>query len=480
MRAVAESVVACVAACLGCLLLVSHTTVTVTGQSPWPREFERTFPTDAIVTGLAVARNGDVIVSGITWNPAFPTTPDAVDRTCATELPCMVDRYDGFVTILTTAGELRYSTFIGPADNRVLVAPARDGSVWVVLDKTYANADPWAPTPCNRHQPVLLRLEPGAPRVVDLVCVGGPEADAVVAALAVAHDGSLWIAGNGQGIQTLRAWQPVEAGASDIFVAHYTGAPPRLLMATYVGGRSYDYASALTLMPDGDPVVIGATQSPDFPVVRPAQPAFGSGPDRYGAAEDAVVVRLDASGRWVDWSTWLGGSNWDVGCGIAVDGSGQVLAVGTTTSHDFPHARAAAPRAPSRDDADGFLVALDSDGQMRGSMLLGGTGVDGANHVIVPQAGRVLVFGSSNTPPLLVPGSFGHEGQAFLAWADLARGAVTLEAVPLTEPRFNGVAAVTSDAFYVYVAGPASRYVTDPYGWIWTTEFQVKKWHLEP
>jgi len=62
----------------------------------------------------------------------------------------------------------------------------------------------------------------------------------------------------------------------------------------------------------------------------------------------------------IEWSTYLGGSNWDVGYGIAVE-NGFVYVTGDTRSSDFPTTAGAFDR--NYDDAlDIFVTKLNSDG----------------------------------------------------------------------------------------------------------------------
>ena len=51
---------------------------------------------------------------------------------------------------------------------------------------------------------------------------------------------------------------------------------------------------------------------------------------------NAFVIRLDASGKSVVYSSYLGGTNQDRGNAIAVDASGNAYVAGTTNSPDFP------------------------------------------------------------------------------------------------------------------------------------------------
>ena len=54
------------------------------------------------------------------------------------------------------------------------------------------------------------------------------------------------------------------------------------------------------------------------------------------------MTKLDATGSGLVYSTYLGGSGDDVGCGIAVDGAGSAYVTGDTTSTDFPTTAGAA------------------------------------------------------------------------------------------------------------------------------------------
>ena len=51
---------------------------------------------------------------------------------------------------------------------------------------------------------------------------------------------------------------------------------------------------------------------------------------------DAFVVKLDAAGSNLLYSTFLGGTQPDVGMAIAVDHAGQIYVAGTTGSTAFP------------------------------------------------------------------------------------------------------------------------------------------------
>lgn len=452
-------------------------------QGGLPCEFEFTLPADSFVTDLA-ADHGRLIVAGCTFNPDFPTTADAADRTCGGRWPCHIDRDDGFVMVLSPTGEVLYSTFVA-ADGEthgVLVAPAREGGVWVLLGHTqFTGTHEDATVLCNGTQPVLFRVTPGQAGFRDLTCVGGPRAWASAAGLALAADGAVWVAGHGWGIETAHAWQPLPGGDDDLFVARYEGRPPRLAMATYLGGSGDEEAAGMALAPDGDPVIVGLTNSTDFPVVRPVQPTLGSEAGTFGLPYDAVVVRLDASGRWLEYSTWFGGRRWDSADGVAVDAQGTAFVVGSTSSEDFPVTSGPSSLNPvaGAEGSDVFLAAFDEHGRLRQSVLLGGTGRDEASDVVVRPDGELLVLGSGNSPGFQLNGPFGPVGQAWIAWVDATRAGTRYSTIPVGDLALLLVNGVSSDARHVHLAGHAAGLVPWSDGWVWREGgSRIRKMHL--
>jgi murein DD-endopeptidase MepM/ murein hydrolase activator NlpD len=84
------------------------------------------------------------------------------------------------------------------------------------------------------------------------------------------------------------------------------------------------------------------------------------------------VFKLNADGRTVLYSTYLGGGNEDEGYGIAVDGAGNAHVTGFTSSSDFPTVNAPYPKYGGG-YWDAFMFKLGADGRtVRYSTSLGG------------------------------------------------------------------------------------------------------------
>ena len=107
---------------------------------------------------------------------------------------------------------------------------------------------------------------------------------------------------------------------------------PILGYSTYLGGSGGDEAASITVDGAGDVYITGRTGSLDFPLLNPSQPSHN------GAYYDAFVLKLDRSGDSLVYATYLGGSRDDYAADIHVDSQGSAFVAGTTFSPDFPMA----------------------------------------------------------------------------------------------------------------------------------------------
>jgi len=188
---------------------------------------------------------------------------------------------------------------------------------------------------------------------------------------------------------------------------------PVLSYSTYLGGNAGDAGNAIALDTLNDAYVTGSTASTNFP--------FVSGYQRnYAGDTDAFVTMLRYDGEALIYSTYLGGNNYDVGNGIAVDSSGDAYIVGSTSSSNFPATPANVFQPTFGGNTDAFVAKLDPSGShLLFSSFLGGSDVDYGNAAALDQYGNMYVTGYTESTdfPTANPIQSGNDGNgdAFVA-----------------------------------------------------------------
>jgi len=168
---------------------------------------------------------------------------------------------------------------------------------------------------------------------------------------------------------------------------------PVMVSSSYLGGTSTDTAYAVAVDVDGNVAVVGYTESPDFPVVSPAQAALAQ---EGTTRTDVFVTKVKADGGTVLWSTYLGGKGRDAAFGVAVGPDAGVWVTGYAESTDFPTVRPLQPANAGASDV--FVAKLNSAGSaLDFSTFLGGSGADSASGIAVDRNGAVFVAGSTGS-----------------------------------------------------------------------------------
>jgi hypothetical protein len=119
--------------------------------------------------------------------------------------------------------------------------------------------------------------------------------------------------------------------------------------STFLSGGSHN-AKAVALDGVGNAYVTGSAGN-----------SFDTTPDAFdktynGGSDDAYVMKLNAAGSALVYSTYLGGSNSDIGWGIAVDENGNAIVAGDTRSGNFPTTSGAFKRRNRENTVDGFVT----------------------------------------------------------------------------------------------------------------------------
>ena len=246
---------------------------------------------------------------------------------------------------------------------------------------------------------------------------------------------------------------------TNAFVTKFNPAGSALVYSTYLGGSSFDGASAIAVDSAGNAYLTGETSSTDFPTTPGAfQTTYGGG----GELGDAFVVKLNATGSALVYSTYLGGNDRDQGGGIALDADGNAYIAGSTASTNFPTKNPLQPTGGGP-NIDAFVAKLNQTGSaLVYSTYLGGTGLYGdfGNGIAVDSAGNAYVAGVTNSTDFptknpLQPAS-GGGSDAFVTKINAA-GSALLYSTYVGGSESDGAGGIALDgAGNAYIAGAAS------------------------
>ena len=123
---------------------------------------------------------------------------------------------------------------------------------------------------------------------------------------------------------------------SDAFVAELDASGSNLVYSTYLGGAGADAAYGIAVDSAGHAFVTGFTFSTNFPYTANAKFKKLQCTNSFYFNCNAFVTEIASNGGALVYSTYFGGTNYDIGKGIAVDTNGSVYVTGFTASTNFP------------------------------------------------------------------------------------------------------------------------------------------------
>ena len=194
-----------------------------------------------------------------------------------------------------------------------------------------------------------------------------------------------------------------------------SGSAP-LVYSTYLGGVDRDTGRGIAVDVAGNAYVTGETGGSGFPTTPLA---FDT---TLGGSIDAFVTKLNPTGSApLVYSTYLGGSDFEEGFGIAVDAMGNAYVTGDTRSSDFP-TTAGAFDSTLGGCCDAFATKLNPTGSapLVYSTYLGGSDFEDGLAIAVDALENAYVTGQTNSADFpTTMGAFdtayNGEGDAFVA-----------------------------------------------------------------
>lgn len=333
--------------------------------------------------GIAVDGAGSAYATGYTSSNDFPILGSVSQNTYG-------GGGDAFVTKLNAGGGRVYSTFLGGNNSDIGNGIGVDSA-----GKTYVTGHTASPnfpilgsvsqsTYGGSGDAFVTAISATGARIYSTY-LGGNSVD-YGQAIAVDSSDNAYVAGyTGGGFPTLGGGQNTYGGGGyDAFVTEMNSSGVQVY-STYLGGSAQDRGMGIAIGA-GYAYVTGQTEGGSFPLLNADQTSYGGGLD------DAFVTALGSTGARV-YSTFLGGSGFDGGRGIAVDGAGNTSVVGSTESNNFP-IRGDVPQPTfGGGGSDAFVARIDARGVRLYSTYLGGNTLDQGAGSAVDSAGNTYVTG---------------------------------------------------------------------------------------
>jgi fibronectin type 3 domain-containing protein len=342
---------------------------------------------------IAVDGSGYAYITGWTTSANFPVSMPLQVALAGAE--------NAFVAKLNPAGVLVYSSYLGGngSDSGNAIAVDSAGNMTVVGSTTstkFPLANPIQSRLNGQTNVFVTRLNPAGNLLVYSTYLGGNGND-YGTAVALDGTGAAYLTGSttSTNFPTVSAFQPASGGNQDAFVAKINGAGNDLVYSTYLGGSGGtvgfpETGTGIAVNSAGDAYVTGNTSSQNFPLANALFSASA------GVGMHAFVAELNPAGNELLYSTYLGSSSVDQAAAIAVDSSGNIVAVGYTASPDFPVTDAV--QASLAGGYDAFVTRLNSTGTaLLGSTFFGGSGSDAANAVAYAASDAIYVAGQTQS-----------------------------------------------------------------------------------
>jgi hypothetical protein len=338
---------------------------------------------------IAVDGSGNAYVTGYTESTDYDVTPGAFQTTNG-------GGKDVFVTKLNATGTaLVYSTYIGGNSGEEGRGIAVDGSGnayvtgWTLSPDYDVTPGAFQTTKGSGRDVFVTKLNATGTALVYSTYIGGSSDDEGYA-IAVDGSGNAYATGYTWSTNydvTPGAFQTTNGGWRDVFVTKLNATGTALVYSTYIGGSHQDKGYGIAVDGSGNAYVTGSTASSDYDVTPAAFQRWNQG------YEDVFVTKLNATGTALVYSTYIGGSEDDVGYGIAVDGSGNAYVTGSTYSINYDVTPGAFQMTKGGGE-DVFVTKLNETGTaLVYSTYIGGSGDDYGNAIAVDGSGNAYVTG---------------------------------------------------------------------------------------
>ncbi|MBE3099898.1 MAG: SBBP repeat-containing protein [Planctomycetes bacterium] len=349
--------------------------------------------------GIAVDSAGNAYVTGLAGSPGLATA-GAYDTLRNASGAAFVAKFNA------TANTLIYFTYLGGSGDDYGSGIAMDsgGNAYVTgttsssgLATAGAHDTTFGDGSCDAF---VAKFNATDSALVYFTYLGGSKSEYAFG-IAVDSGGNAYVTGYtySSGLATAGAYDTTLGGSTDAFVAKFNPTGSALVYFTYLGGTMDDFGYAIAVDSLGNAYVSGYTSSSGVATAGAYDTTFG------GGLYDAFQAKFNPTGSALVYFTYLGGSGYDYGYGVAVDSGGNAYVTGCTYSAGL--ATAGAYDTAYDASADAFVAKFNPAGSTLVYLTyLGGSGGDYGRGIAVDSGGNAYVTGETSSSGLATAGAY--------------------------------------------------------------------------
>lgn len=355
--------------------------------------------------GIDHAPNGDVVVVGGTESANF-LTASAHQGTKAAGRDAFVTRFDPVTRVV------RYSTYFGGSDSdwATAVSVDADGKAWIggeTLSTNFPVLSAAQATPGGMTDAFVARF--GGTGALEYSSYLGGSGNDGIYGLDTDGLGNAFVGGSTSSADfpDVAARQATLSGPSDGFLGRilFNGVVSWL---TFHGGSASDSIVAVSAAGASALSFTGNTRSDDFPLANATQTL-------HAGEEDALVGAISLDGTTLQFSTYLGGTDYDWGNDVVRTPGGDTYVVGSTSSTNFPLASALDSTFAV---AEAFVARFGPAGSRDWSTYFGGGDGDYGVSIALDPDWNPVIFGNTSSDDLALvsatQGTYGGQGDVFV------------------------------------------------------------------
>jgi hypothetical protein len=274
-----------------------------------------------VIESVEVDNDDNIYICGYTDSENFPVTANATQPVYGG------GESDGFIAKISNNGNLLYSSFIGDnlTDSFTDIKIKSNGTV-VVLGTTNS---PSLNTTENAYQTtfgggndlLILQFSSNFTQT-EMISYWGSQDMEYASNLELDSNDNLIITGNiiGDHLLIQNALYDQFGGVRDIFILKLN-IGGMVDFCTYLGGNELDDPFGSAIDQEDKILISGRTASSNFPVVEEFQ-------STYGGVMDGIISVFSNNGQNLNYSTYLGGPEWEMVHDLSVTSSGKIYVCG--------------------------------------------------------------------------------------------------------------------------------------------------------